>query len=87
MKYDVGDLVLIKDCKYKYLAPYGLRRRFPNFHSKLLNSCGIITQIIDHTSYLEKGETIDNNIYIWFSQLDCIEYFFYENQVTGEIMK
>jgi len=86
MKYNVGDLVLIKDCKYKYHASYGLRRRFPNFHSKLLNSFGIITQIIDHTSYLEKGGTIDNNVYIWFSQLDCIEYFFYENQVTGEIM-
>jgi hypothetical protein len=86
MKYQVGDLVLVKACEFKLrFAPKYLR---PHLHRRpeLSNSFGIITQVFNHNDFW-KGSTSDDNVYIWFSQLDAKEYNFCENEVTGEVIK
>ena len=89
MKYQVGDLVLLKHCEFK------LRRRAifspifkPPRPLHLMNSFGIITQAFNHNDYWKGGETTsDDNVYIWFSQLDAKEYNFCEDEVIGEVIK
>jgi hypothetical protein len=90
MKYSVGDLLLIKDCEYKPRLHLRLRlRKRPRLHpySELLNSFGIITKVEKHSDAWEGQTTNDDNIYVWFSQLDAKEYRFYENEVDGEVIK
>jgi hypothetical protein len=98
MKYQVGDLVLIKDCRYK--SHSGRRAKYPRpkvqhlnlnpyleCHRYLFNSFGIITKAENHIDTFGKSSSEKNNGYCWFSQLDAKEYFFYEDEVTGEIVK
>jgi hypothetical protein len=88
MKYQVGDLVLLKHYEWK------LRRRAifsPIFKPvsllHLMNSFGMITQAVNHNDYWKGETTSDDNVYVWFSQLDAKEYNFCEDEVTGEVIK
>jgi hypothetical protein len=83
MKYQVGDLLLIKHCEYK--PRLGLRRL--RLHPELFNSFGIVTQAIKHSDTWRGVTTNRDNVYVWFSQLDAKEYTFYENEVDGEVIK
>ena len=104
MKYNVGDLVFIKDCKYKpllrphldlhldlhlhvhlYLYPR-LRLRLCHYR-EMLNSYGIVTEAIKHSDAWEVESTNGDNVYVWFSQVDGKEYYFFENEITGEVVK
>jgi hypothetical protein len=98
MKYSVGDLLLIKDGEYKprlhphlHLRPHLLPRLLPRLllrpRPELFNSYGIITKAIKHSDVWEGDSTSDDNIYVWFSQLDAKEYTFCEDEVTGEVVK
>ena len=86
MKYSVGDLVLVKHCEYK--PRWGLRLRFRfRPHPELFNSYGIVTEAIKHSDAWEGESTNGDNVYVWFSQIDGKEYYFYENEVTGEVVE
>jgi hypothetical protein len=98
MKYNVGDLLLIKDCEYKSRLhlrldpPFRHRLRLhprPRLlpRPELFNSFGIITKAIKHSDAWEGDSTIDDNVYVWFSQVDCKEYFFFQDEVTGEVVE
>jgi hypothetical protein len=90
MKYQVGDLVLVKDYRYKprpRLRRHRLRRPRLGLHLELLNSFGIITKVEKHSDAWEGETTNDDNVYVWFSQLDAKEYDFCENEVTAEVIK
>jgi hypothetical protein len=94
MKYSVGDLVFIKDRKYISSRPRPLPRnssilrlRQPLLRHELFNSYGIITEVIKHSDAWEGVTTKYDNLYIWFSQIDGKEYFFCEDEVTGEVVE
>ena len=96
MKFQVGDLVLLKHCEYKYrprphplLRPVFLLRLHlhPRLRLQLFNSYGIVTQAIKHSDAWEGDSTNGDNVYVWFSQVDGREYCFYENEVTGEVVE
>jgi hypothetical protein len=90
MKYQVGDLLLVKACVYKPRPPLLLHRRLRRLlrrRPELFNSFGIVTEAIKHSDAWEGDSTSDDNVYVWFSQLDAREYSFCENEVTGEIVK
>ena len=88
MKYSVGDLLLVKYCEFKpRLHPDLLPdlRQWPRL--ELYNSFGIVTEAIKHSDAWEGGSTSDDdNVYIWYSQIDGKEYYFCEDEVTGEII-
>jgi hypothetical protein len=91
MKYQVGDLLLIKHCEYK-LRPR-LRPRpviLPYFRlyyrREMFNSFGIVTEAIKHSDAWEGETTSDENVYIWFSQIDGKEYYFCEDEIAGEVV-
>jgi hypothetical protein len=86
MKYQVGDLVLVKDI-YPPLHPR--LRPHPRLHllPRLKNTFGIITKVEKHTDLYEKGSTENDNAYIWYSQADNKEYYFYEDEVDVEVIK
>jgi len=86
MKYQVGDLLLVTFCEFMPCPRPGLFPRLYN-HYDLFNSFGMITQAIKHSDLWEGESTSHNNVYIWFSQLDGAEYYFCENEVTGEVIK
>ena len=95
MKYQIGDLLLVKHCQYKLRGRCNLHPRlyarlhprFPlNSRPELFNSFGIVTQTINHSDAWEGLSTSDENIYIWFSQVYGKEYYFYEDEVIGEII-
>ena len=85
MKYQVGDLLLVKFCEYKTRPLLGLH---PRLRPELFNSYGIVTEAIKHSDAWE-GETTsdDDNVYAWFSQLDGKEYYFFENETTVEVVE
>ena len=87
MKYNVGDLLLVKHCEYKHRIRPRLRLRL-YYCREMFNSFGIVTEAIKHSDAWQ-GETTsdDDNVYVWFSQLDGKEYYFYEDEVTGEVIK
>ena len=91
MKYNVGDLVLVKHCKCKSLHTRPYPQILPRFHrlpdSELFNSYGIVTQAIKHGDIWGGESTNSDNIYVWFSQVDGTEYKFYEDEVIGEVIK
>jgi hypothetical protein len=87
MKYQVGDLVLVKDCKYKprlHLRHHLLPRL--RLRPALFNSFGIVIRAIKHSDTWRGDSTGDNNVYVWYSQVDSKEYSFYEDEVDGEII-
>ena len=92
MKYKVGDLIIVKKCEYKpHLRPR-LRPRprphlhlLPRLHLRLLNTLGIITEVEKHSDIFEKDSTENDNGYIWYSQIDGREYYFFENEVECEV--
>ena len=95
MKYNVGDLLLVKHCEYKYRSCLRTRpclrlrsclRLCDYLRHELYNSYGIVTEAIKHSDLWEGESTSHNNVYIWFSQIDGKEYYFYEDEVTGEII-
>ena len=85
MKYSVGDLLLVKCCEFKPCPRPGLYPRLCDF-PELFNSYGIVTEAIKHSDAWEDESTNGDNVYVWFSQIDGIEYYFYEDEVTGEII-
>jgi hypothetical protein len=79
MKYQVGDLLLIKDTNSN--AFQRNHSRLPLLvHPHLIHTFGIIT-------VAEKYNHILDNYYVWYSQVDGKEYSFFEDEVTGEIVK
>ena len=103
MKYNVGDLLLVKHYEYKLRSCLHPRLRLllhprlrlllhPLLHlhlrlrPELFNSYGIVTQTIKHSDVWEGESTNGDNTYVWFSQLDGKEYYFCEDEVTGEII-
>lgn len=89
MKYKVGDLVLVKDIRPRPRPPLRLLlhprlRLLP--HLRLKNTFGIITEVEKHTDLFEKSSTENDNGYIWYSQVDNKEYYFYEDEVDCEVI-
>ena len=84
MKYQVGDLILIKNLRPRPRLRPRLRL-LP--HPRLNNTYGIITATEKHTDIFEKDSTENDNGYIWYSQVDQKEYHFYEDEVEGEVIK
>ena len=91
MKYNVGDLLLVKICEYKnrpllrpqlYLCQHPRLRVFP----ELFNSYGIVTEAIKHSDAWE-GSSEKDNSYVWYSQIDGKEYYFFEDELTGEVVE
>ena len=92
MKYQVGDLLLVKECIYKPRRLLLLLRLLPRRHPlhprhELFNSYGIITGAIKHSDAWEGESTNGDNVYVWFSQIDSKEHFFYEDEVTVEVVE
>ena len=97
MKYNVGDLLLVKFCEFKSRPIYLRLPMDPRLHDRLpprlydypelCNSYGIITAAIKHSDVWENKTTSDKNVYVWFSQIDGKEYFFCEDEVTGEVVE
>ena len=92
MKYKVGDLVFIIHCKYKprlhpHLRPRLLPRLLPRPRPELYNSYGIVTQAVKHSDAWEGQSTNGDNVYIWYSQVEQKEYYFYEDEVIGEVVE
>jgi hypothetical protein len=83
MKYQVGDILLIKDIRPR---PRLRRRLRPRPHLLLHNTIGIITEVEKHSDIFEKDSTPDDNGYIWYSQVDGREYYFYQDEVAGEVL-
>ena len=93
MKYQVGDLVLLKECRYKP-RPYLRLRLDPRLHLHLRlhlrleldphikNTYGVITEAISHRDAWEGDSTADDNVYLWYSQVDAKTYYFCESDLT-----
>jgi hypothetical protein len=88
MKYKVGDVLLIKDI-HLHLHPLPrlhLRPR-PRPRPRLYNTIGIITEVEKHSDIFEKHSTENDNGYIWYSQVDGREYYFYQDEAECEVFK
>jgi hypothetical protein len=95
MKFQVGDLVLVKECRYK---PRPYLRLHPHLrlhlHLRLdldlhlKNTYGVITEAISHRDAWERDSTEDDNVYFWYSQVDAKTYYFCQNALTQyKVMK
>ena len=98
MKYQVGDLILIKNISPLLLLRPHLRLRprplprlrlrpHPRLRLRFQNTYGIITAFEKHTDIFEKDSTEKDNGYVWFSQVEQKEYYFYEDELDGEVIK
>lgn len=88
MKYQVGDLVLVKQCVWKPRLKARIargRKSTPPPH--ICGTLGIITAVEKHSQLFMEVSTEDDNGYFWYSQVDQKEYYFYENEVEGEVIK
>jgi hypothetical protein len=91
MKYKIGDILMIKNCEYQSHPYIRLRSHLRNLPTHdghlpdLINTVGIITDIEKHTDIFESESTENDNGYIWLSQIDGKQYYFYENEVEGEV--
>lgn len=94
MKYQVGDLVLVKNIDPRLLLnPHP--RPAPRLHLHLPlrlrlllnNTYGVITAVEKHNEIFESDSTENDNGYIWYSQVDGKKYHFYEDEVKGEVVK
>jgi len=70
MKFKIGDLVEFKGYITRRLPP------------PRLNSLGIILSCEDHKSRFKSDSTEDDNGYVWFSQEESTEFYFYENELV-----
>ncbi len=92
MKYKASDILLVKDINiFPRLRPHPhlrlhLRLR-PLLHPRLHNTLGIITRVEKHSDIFESGSNENDNGYIWYSQVDGREYYFFEDEVAGEVLK
>jgi hypothetical protein len=94
VKYKVGDLLLIKDIRPPVRPRPRLHHR-PRLHPRLRlllhlhlhNTIGIITEIEKHTDIFESGSTEDDNGYVWYSQVDGREYYFYQDEVECGVLE
>jgi hypothetical protein len=91
MKYKVGDLILVKDILprprlrlrlHPHPHPRPRLRPLPHLH----NTIGIITEVEKHSDIFEKDSTPVDNGYIWYSQVDGREYYFYQDEVECEVI-
>ena len=103
MKFQVGDFVLINKYEWKArpwgleatecfrdfeFSLYHIKGGDFRIDERLINTLGIITQTINHKDAWEGGKSTNgDNVYAWFSQVDARTHMFYENEVTGEIIK
>jgi hypothetical protein len=93
MKYKVGDLLLIKDIRHRPRPrrarplPRLRLRLHLRLHPRPHNTIGIITEVEKHSDIFESGSNENDNGYIWYSQVDGREYYFFENEVAGEVIK
>ena len=96
MKYSVGDLVLVKECKYK--PRFHLRHRLHSrldfdihhleLYPHLINTHGVITKVNNHRDAWQGKSTEDDNIYLWYSHVDAKTYHFCEGDLTQyEVVK
>jgi hypothetical protein len=95
MKYQVGHVVVVKDILFRFHPLLHLRPRHVLLLQLLLplrlqyhlkNTFGIITGVEEHTDLYEKDSTENDNGYIWYSQVDQKEYYFYQDEVDGEVI-
>ena len=86
MKYNVGDLLLVKHCEFKRNPRLDLRPRLRP-RPELFNSYGIVTEATKHSDAWEGQSTNGDNVYVWYSQIDGKEYYFYEDEVIGEVVE
>ena len=82
-QFEIGDLVEFKG----YTPRPRLHRSVPHLRLRLrprprLNSLGIILSCEDHKILWEKDSTEDDNGYVWFSQEESTEFYFYENELV-----
>jgi hypothetical protein len=82
MKYQVGELVLVKNIPPRLRPRLRLRP-----HPRLNNTYGVITAVEKHSEIFKENSTENDNGYIWYSQVDQKEYHFYEDEVDGEVFK
>jgi hypothetical protein len=84
VKYKASDILLVKDINiFPRLRPHPHLRLHPRPH----NTIGIITEVEKHSDIFESGSNENDNGYIWYSQVDGREYYFFENEVVGEVIK
>ena len=90
MKYSVGDLVLLKKYDYKPRPKPLNARPLPNSRRllplDLENTFGIITTAENHNDIYQGFSSENDNCYTWFSQVNGKEYYFYQDEVTGEVI-
>ena len=55
----------------------------PHPHLHLINTYGIIISTEKHNEIFEKDSTDDDNGYVWLSQIEQKEYYFYENEAAA----
>jgi hypothetical protein len=99
MSIKVGDLVLLKECQYKphlHLHRHRhlrlrLRLRLHldlDYYPHLKNTYGVITEVISRRDAWQGESTEDDNIYVWYSQVDAKTYWFCEDELTQyEVVK
>jgi hypothetical protein len=88
VKYQVGDLVLVKNIDPRpRLHPRPRPRLRLHPRPRLNNTYGVITAVEKHNEIFKENSTENDNGYIWHSQVDGKEYHFYEDEVTGEVVK
>ena len=80
MKFNTGDLVRFNEFSLR-LRPHLLPPLRPRPH--LINTYGIIIRTEKHNEIFKKGSTDDDNGYVWLSQIDQKEYYFYEDEATS----
>ena len=88
MKFQVGDLVLVKNIntRLRLLHPR-LRLRLHDY-PQLKNTYGVITEAINHSDAWEGRTNEGDNVYFWYSQVDAKTYYFCENELTEyEVVK
>ena len=86
MKYKVGDLILVKKCDYEPRILLHSHPR-PRLRPRLHNTIGIITEVEKHSDIFEKDSTENDNGYVWYSQVDGREYYFYEDEAECKVLK